>query len=74
MNYPEWTKSQLMLLLLWNKLQEAYDNGESELRLDVVRGGPYVGVRVGVPAVNVSDEIPELSRPGDIPRHKPRDP
>jgi hypothetical protein len=54
-----------MLLLLWNKLQEAYDNGESELRLHVVRGGPDTGVHAGTPAVNVSDEIPELSRGGE---------
>jgi len=65
MNYPEWTKYQLMLLLLWNKLQEAYDNGDSELRLHVVRGGPYTGVHAGTPAANVSDEIPELSRGGE---------
>ncbi len=65
MNYPEWTKSQLMLLLLWNKLQKAYDDGDSELRLYVVRGGPETGVHAGNPAVNVSDEISELSRGGE---------
>ncbi len=27
-NYPEWTKEQLLLLLIWNKLQEAYDSGK----------------------------------------------
>jgi len=65
MNYPEWTKSQLMLLLLWNKLQKAYDDGDSELRLYIVRGGPDTGVHAGYPAVNVSKEIPELSRGGE---------
>jgi hypothetical protein len=65
-NYPEWTKSQLMLLFLWNKLQEAYDQGESELNLLIVRGGDQAGVQVGNPhQVNVSDEIPELSRGGE---------
>ncbi len=66
MSYPEWTKSQLLLLLLWNKLQEAYDEGESELRLFIRRGGPDAGVEVGYPeAFKVSDEIPELSRGGE---------
>ncbi len=66
MNYPEWTKSQLMLLLLWNKLQEAYDSGDSELRMMVVRGGDQMGLRVGGPPMeNVSDKIAELSRPGE---------
>ncbi len=65
MSYPEWTKSQLLLLLLWNKQQEAYDDGDSELRLYVVRGGPDTGVHAGTPAVNISDEIPELSRGGE---------
>jgi hypothetical protein len=65
-SYPEWTKSQLLLLLLWNKLQEAYDEGESELRLFIRRGGPDAGIEVGYPeAVKVSDEIPELSRGGE---------
>jgi hypothetical protein len=65
-NYPEWTKSQLMLLFLWNKLQEAFDQGESELNLLVVRGGDQAGIQVGNPhRVNVSDEIPELSRGGE---------
>src|SRR5919112_2376246 len=65
-NYPEWTRSQLMLLFLWNKLQEAFDQGESELNLLVVRGGDQAGVQAGYPdQVNVSDEIPELSRGGE---------
>jgi hypothetical protein len=65
-NYPEWTKSQLMLLFFWNKLQEAFDQGESELNLLVVRGADQAGVRVGYPhQVNVSDEIRELSRGGE---------
>ena len=63
--YPDWTKAQLMLLLLWNKLQEAYDSGDSEVRLMIVRGSDEVGVYVGTPRVNVSDEISELSRPGE---------
>jgi hypothetical protein len=66
-NFPEWTKSQLLLLLIWNKLQEAYDSGDSELRVQINRAGDdRVGVRVGYPTyVNVSDEIPELSRGGE---------
>jgi len=66
-DYPEWTKSQLLLLLIWNKLQEAYDSGNSELRVQVNRSdGDRVGVRLGYPtSVNVSEEIPELSRGGE---------
>ena len=67
MNYPEWTKSQLMLLLFWNKLQEAFDRGRSELRLLVVRGEGQTRIMFGdhTDEVNVSDEIPELSRGGE---------
>jgi len=66
-NYPEWTKSQLMLLLFWNKLQEAFDRGRSELRLLVVRGEGQTRIMFGdyTDEVNVSDEIPELSRGGE---------
>jgi hypothetical protein len=66
-DYPEWTKSQLLLLLIWNKLQEAYYSGDSELRVQVNRSdGDRVGVRPGYPeSVNVSEEIPELSRGGE---------
>src|SRR3954465_2955172 len=67
-NYPEWTKEQLLLLMIWNKLQEAYDSGESELRVMVVRAdGDNVGVQLGYStmAVNVSEEIPELKRGGE---------
>lgn len=78
-DYPDWTKQQLMLLWFWNKLQEAYDNGESDLRLAVFRGAPHTSVRAYVPVsgsedmdvnvhsrpVNVSDEIPELKRGGE---------
>ena len=66
--YPEWTKEQLMLLLIWNKLQEAYDSGESELRVMVVRAdGDNTGVHLGYgpTRTNASDEIPELSRGGE---------
>jgi hypothetical protein len=63
--YPDWTKAQLMLLLLWNKLQEAYDRGDSEVGLMIVRGSDEVGVYVGTPRVSVSDEISELNRPGE---------
>ena len=67
MNYPEWTKSQLMLLLFWNKLQEAFDRGRSELRLLVVRGEGQTRIMFGdhTDEGNVSDEIPELSRGGE---------
>lgn len=66
MDYPEWTKAQLLLLFFWNRLQQAYDFGDSQLRLAVVRSGPYVGVHVvSLPTANVSDEIPELSRGGE---------
>jgi hypothetical protein len=67
-NYPEWTKEQLLLLLIWNKLQEAYDSRESELRVMVVRAdGANTGVYLGggPTRTNVSDEIPELSRGGE---------
>jgi hypothetical protein len=64
-NYPELTKSQLMLLLLWSQLQEAYDGGDSKLRLSVIRGSPETGVWVISPRLNVSEEIPELSRGGE---------
>jgi hypothetical protein len=66
-NYPEWTKEQLLLLLIWNKLQEAYDSGESELRVSISRGGDDTGVRLAYStmAINVSDEIPELKRGGE---------
>jgi hypothetical protein len=66
-NYPEWTKSQLMLLLIWNKLQEAYDSGESELKVMINRAGDdATGVRLGYPsAINVSEEIPDLDRGGE---------
>lgn len=74
--YPEWTKQQLMLLRFWNKLQGAYDKGVAELNMQIVRGGDQAGVHVWVPVdetddvdpnihsrrVNVSDEIPELTR------------
>lgn len=65
--YPEWTKEQLLLLLIWNKLQETYDSGESELRVFIIRAsGEDTGVRLGYPtSVNVSDEIPELKRGGE---------
>src|SRR5687768_13772560 len=63
--YPEWTKTQLLLLLLWNKLQEAYDEGDSELRVIIARGGPEAQFQVGYPPVNVSYEVPELSRVGE---------
>jgi hypothetical protein len=66
-DYPEWTKEQLLLLLIWNKLQEAYDSGESELRVFISRaGGEDTGIRLGYQTmVNVSDEIPELERGGE---------
>lgn len=63
--YPEWTKSQLLLLLIWNKLQEAYDEGESELRVQINRS-ETVGVYLGYPRTNdVSEEIAELERGGE---------
>ena len=65
-NYPEWTKEQLLLLLIWNKLQEAYDRGDSELRVMIRRGGEGTGVQLGYwNTVNVSDEITELRRGGE---------
>ena len=66
-NCPEWTKSQLMLLFLWNKHQEAFAQGRSELRLFVARVGGQTMILVGdhQKEVNVSDEIPELSRGGE---------
>lgn len=65
--HPEWTKAQMLLLMFWNKLQEAFDNGESELQLVVARGGDQTGVYIGVgeQQKNVSDEIPELRRGGE---------
>ena len=64
--YPDWTKAQLLLLLVWNKLQEAYDQGESELRVTIRRGGGRTGVTLGyLSPVEVSDEIPELERGGE---------
>jgi hypothetical protein len=56
-----------MLLFLWNKLQEAFVQGRSELRLLVVRGGGQTRIMVGdhQKEVNVSDEIPELSLGGE---------
>jgi hypothetical protein len=65
-----------MLLRFWNKLQGAYDKGVAELNMQIVRGGDQAGVHVWVPVdetddvdpnihsrrVNVSDEIPELTR------------
>ena len=64
--YPEWAKSQLLLLLVWNKLQEAYDEGESELRVTIRRGRRRAGVNLGYRnRVEVSDEIPELERGGE---------
>jgi hypothetical protein len=74
--YPEWTKQQLMLLWFWNKLQDAYGKGVTDLRVRIDRGGDQAGVYVWVPVdetedvdpnihsrvVNVSDEIPELTR------------
>ena len=65
--YPEWTKSQLLLLLIWKQLQKAFDSGESELRVAVRRaGGEGAGVQLGYTSpVSVSDEIPELERGGE---------
>lgn len=64
--YPEWTKSQLLLLLIWNKLQEAYDQGESELKVTIRRGGDRTGVTFGYRnMVEVSEKIPELKRGGE---------
>jgi len=64
-DYPEWTKAQRMLLLLWNKHQEAFDSGGGQVVMSINRG-PNMGVRIVHPTgVNVSDEIPELSRGGD---------
>lgn len=79
MNYPDWTKQQLLLLWFWNRLQDAYDSGESSLSLGVVRGGDDAGVYAWVPVgdseegdpnvhsrqVNISDEIAELKRGGE---------
>jgi hypothetical protein len=76
-DYPDWTKQLLMLLWFWNKLQEACESADrSALTISIVRGGSEVGVCVDVPVVdtdpnihsrrvNVSDEIPELSRSGE---------
>ncbi len=65
--YPEWTKQQLMLLLLWNKLNEAYVRGDSELMLMVVRGSENAGLHIQKTAeqTNLADETPELIGPGE---------
>lgn len=64
--YPEWTKQQLMLLLLWNKLREAYVRGGSELMLMVARGSGGAGLHMLTgERTNLADEIPELIGPGE---------
>ncbi|MDP9454632.1 MAG: hypothetical protein M3Q60_02350 [Actinomycetota bacterium] len=63
--YPDWTKSQLLLLFLWNKLQEAWGSGHSALQLIIYRGSGRTGLQVGYPKTDVSDELPELSRGGE---------
>lgn len=65
--YPELTKQQLMLLLIWNKLNEAYARGGSELLLTVMRVGEISGLDIETPLgkVNLSDEIPELVGTGE---------
>lgn len=63
--YPEWTKQQLMLLSLWNKLNEAYVRGDSELMLMVIRGGDQARLQTVTPQADLTEGIPELRGTGE---------
>jgi hypothetical protein len=42
-DYPEWTKAQRMLLLLWNKHQEAFDSGGGQVMMSINTNGTLNG-------------------------------
>lgn len=65
MDYPEWTKTQRMLLVLSNKLKEAYDRGQSQLMLFVRRGARNAGLSIAQPEFDLTEAVPDLRSGGE---------